>query len=81
MFDVDPPSQRVAFYLACSYVARAVLGGAADKTVLDEAQRMFTYAVGDSAQFAADRAFISPAVLRALGSTAPRAERRAATAS
>lgn len=81
VFDIDPPSQRVAFYLACSYVARAVLGGAADKATLDEAQRMFTYAAGDSTQFAADRGFISPAVLRALGSTAPRAERRAATAS
>ena len=81
VFDIDPPSRRVAFYLACSHVARAVLGGAADKATLDEAQRMFAYAGGDSAEFTADRAVISPAVLRTLGSKAPQTERRAATAS
>lgn len=81
VFDVDPPSQRVAFYLACSYVARAVLGGAAGEDILAEARQMFTYAAGDSAQFAADRAFISPVVLQRLGSTAPQSARRAAAAS
>jgi hypothetical protein len=48
VFDIDPPSSRVAFYLACSYVARAALGGVVAEPTLDEARRMFTYAGGDS---------------------------------
>ena len=81
VFDIDPPSSRVAFYLACSYVARAALGGVVDEPTLDEARRMFTYAGGDSGRFAADRAFISPVVLRLLGSTATATAGRAAPAS
>ncbi len=81
-FDIEPPTHRVTFYLACSYAARALwTGAAAIPASLDEARQMFTYASGDSAQFAADRAFISPAVLRMLGSTAPQSARRAAAAS
>lgn len=80
-FDASPPSQRVTFYLACSYAARALLTGARDQGTVDEVRQMFAYASGDSPQFTADRAFISPAVLRMLGSTAPAATPRRATAS
>lgn len=81
IFNMDPPSSRVAFYLACAYVARGALAGGADQATLDEARRMFTYARGDSGLFATDRAFISPVVLRLLGSTATATAGRAATAS
>jgi hypothetical protein len=56
---------RAYFYLACSQTALAILGGGGANAVSDA--RATLVRAGDPAQFAADRRYISPRVLKMLG--------------
>jgi tetratricopeptide (TPR) repeat protein len=64
-FAVDPPSNIVAFYLACSHAALLASGRTAPST-LDEARQMFSYARGGGSLQRHLR-LISPRVLQMLG--------------
>jgi hypothetical protein len=57
---------RAYFYLACSRTALAITVGQADAAAVAAARATLARA-GDPAQFAADRRYISPRILQALG--------------